>query len=159
NLTRADKNATTIKSLKATIGVVLLAGTAPEITITDPVKVKTKTFSGRTMELEYGALTEDANNKGHYVLEVTAKKLGVVDPNRGLAAWGAHTPREKGGGEREEGGGAPRVGPQQRQHKGEGGAEHVRLRPGGRGGHPPAAQARPAGEAGGQRVADGHARG
>ena len=87
NLTRGDKSATTIKTLKARVGIVLLAGTVPEITITDPLKVKKKTFVGRSIEIEYGALTEDANNKGNYVLEVTAKKLGNNDPNRPDYTW------------------------------------------------------------------------
>src|SRR5581483_11620257 len=81
------RNATTIKSLKAKVGVLLLTGTTPEITVTDPLKVKTKTFTGRSVELEYGSLTEDGNNKGHYVLDVTLKKLGNNDPNRPDYNW------------------------------------------------------------------------
>jgi hypothetical protein len=87
NLSRSDRNATTIKTLKAKVGILLLTGTTPEITVTDPLKVKTKTFTGRSVELEYGALTEDANNKGHYVLDVTLKKLGQSDPNRPDYNW------------------------------------------------------------------------
>ena len=30
------------------------------------IKVTKKTFVGRTMEIDFGSLTEDANNKGHY---------------------------------------------------------------------------------------------
>jgi hypothetical protein len=88
NLTRGGgRDATTIKSLKAKIGVILLAGTSPEITITDPLKVKAKTYVGRTVELDYGSLVPDANNKGHYLLEVTLKKLGNDDPNRPDYNW------------------------------------------------------------------------
>jgi hypothetical protein len=82
NLARGGgKDATTIKSLKAKIGVILLAGTSPEITIPEPLKVKTKTYVGRTVELDFGSLAEDANNKGNYVLEVTIKKVGTGDDN------------------------------------------------------------------------------
>lgn len=83
NLSRADKAATSIKSLKAKAGVILLSGTVPEIVVSDPLKVKNKTFTGRTMEIDFGSFTEDANNKGHYSLELTAKKLIPGDPNRG----------------------------------------------------------------------------
>ncbi len=88
NLNRSgDKNATAIKTLKGKIGIILLTGTSPEIVIADPLKVKTKTFVGRTVELEYGSLAEDANNKGNYTLEVTVKKLGDDDPNRVDYNW------------------------------------------------------------------------
>ena len=83
NLARGDKTATTIKSLKARVGIVLLSGTAPEIVVTDPLKLKNKTFVGRTTEMDFGTLTEDANQKGNFVLEVTCKKLGATDPDRG----------------------------------------------------------------------------
>lgn len=88
NLNRADKNATTIKTLKGRIAIVLLSGTAPEIVITDPLKVKNRTFTGRTVEVEHGSLTEDPNSKGNYVLQVTVKKLGQNDPNRIDYSWG-----------------------------------------------------------------------
>jgi hypothetical protein len=81
NLTRRDKSSTTIKNMKAKVGVILLSGTVAEITINDPVKVMNKTFPGRTVEIEFGSFTEIANNKGHYQLELTAKKLGRTDPN------------------------------------------------------------------------------
>jgi len=87
NLTRGDKAATRIKSLKGRVGIMLLAGTAPEIVVDNPLKLKTKTFVGRTMELDFGTLTEDANNKGHYTLDVTARKLGDNDPNRPDYNW------------------------------------------------------------------------
>lgn len=86
-LRRADKTATTIKALKGKVGIILLTGTSPEVTVTDPLKTKTKTFSGRTVEVDYGALTEDPNTKGQYVLEVTVKKLGANDPNREDYNW------------------------------------------------------------------------
>jgi hypothetical protein len=87
NLTRADKSATTIKSLKGRVGIILLAGTTPEIVIADPLKQKAKTFVGRTIELEFGTLTEDANNKGNYILDATARKLGDNDPDRPDYNW------------------------------------------------------------------------
>jgi len=83
NLSRGDKAATTIKILKGKVGINLLSGTIPEIVVSDPLKVKNKTFTGRTVEIEFGSLTEVANNKGHYQLELTIKKLGVNDPDRG----------------------------------------------------------------------------
>ncbi len=87
NLTRGDKTATTIKSLKGRVGVMLLSGTTPEIVVADPLKVKNKTFVGRTTEVDLGSLTEDANNKGHYTLELTARKLGDNDPDRPDYNW------------------------------------------------------------------------
>ena len=67
--------------LKAKVGVILLSGTVPEITVTDPIKTMNKTFTGRSVEIEFGSFTEVANNKGHYQLEITAKKIGRTDPN------------------------------------------------------------------------------
>ncbi len=88
NLNRTgDKSATTITSLKAKIGIILLSGTSPEIIVTDPLKVKTKTFVGRTVEMEFGGLTEDANNKGQYTFEATLKKAGVGDAEREDYNW------------------------------------------------------------------------
>ena len=79
NRTGGDKAATSIKSLKAKIGIILLAGTSPDIVIADPLKLKAKTFVGRTIEMDFATLTEDANNKGHYVLDVTMRKVGSSD--------------------------------------------------------------------------------
>lgn len=87
NLTRGDKNATRIKSLKAKVGIVMLSGMSPEIVIAEPLKVAKKTFVGRTMEIEFGALTENKNAKGQYTFEVTARKLGDNDPNRPDYNW------------------------------------------------------------------------
>ena len=89
NLNRGgSKDATVIKSLKARMGIILLTGTTPEITVADPLKVKTKTYIGRTVELSFAGLTEDPNNKGNYNLEVTVKKLGGgEDPNRVDYNW------------------------------------------------------------------------
>ncbi len=88
NLTRLDnKTATTIQSLKIKMGVILLAGTIPEITITDPLKAKGKTFVGRTVEVELSSLTEDPNTKGNYLLEVTCKKLGNTNPQNEDYNW------------------------------------------------------------------------
>jgi hypothetical protein len=87
NLTRADKGATKIKALKAKIGIVLLSGTSPEIVIADPLKAAKKSYVGRTMELDFGSLVEDQNNKGQYTLDITARKLGENDPNRPDYNW------------------------------------------------------------------------
>jgi hypothetical protein len=83
NLNRAGGgSATSIKTLKAKIGVILLSGTSPEIVVPDPTKVKGKSFAGRTVELDVASVTEDPNQKGYYLVDVTAKKLGVTDPDR-----------------------------------------------------------------------------
>jgi hypothetical protein len=83
NLTSSGgKDATSIKSLKAKVGIVLLSGTSPEITIDDPLKMKSKTYVGRSVEVNFGGLIEDKNNKGTYMLEVTAKKIGDNDAGR-----------------------------------------------------------------------------
>lgn len=82
NLSRGDRAATTIKSLKGRVGVVLLSGTVPEITISDPLKVKKKTFVGRASEIELEAADEDANQKGVYVVTLSAKRRGDTDPDR-----------------------------------------------------------------------------
>lgn len=82
NLTRGDRAATTLKALKGRVGVVLLAGTVPELVIADPLKVKKKAFVGRTSEIELDAVDEDANQKGAYLVSLTAKRRGPTDPDR-----------------------------------------------------------------------------
>jgi hypothetical protein len=84
NLVRGDRGATSIKSLKGRMGVVLLSGTVPEVTVADPLKVKKKDFVGRTTQLIVESVDEDANQKGAYVLSLSAKTLAEVDPNRGI---------------------------------------------------------------------------
>jgi len=84
NLVRADRGATAIKSLKGRMGVVLLSGTVPEVTITDPLKVKKKDFVGRTTQLTIDSVDEDANQKGAYVVSLSARTTAEVDPNRGI---------------------------------------------------------------------------
>jgi hypothetical protein len=83
-LVRIDKNATTIKSLKAKTSVVLLSNTVPEILVNDPLKVKNKKFVGRTAEIDFDNLTE-AN--GQYTLTLTAKKLGASDDGNPDYNW------------------------------------------------------------------------
>lgn len=83
NLSRGDRGATSIKSLKGKVRVELLSGTAPEVVVPDPLKVKKKTFAGRTTDLEVTAVEEVANAKGVYSVSVTAKSRTPVDPNRG----------------------------------------------------------------------------
>ncbi|MBA4186941.1 MAG: hypothetical protein C0467_02880 [Planctomycetaceae bacterium] len=87
NRTGGGASATTIKSLKGKIGIILLSGVTPEIAITDPLKIKSKTFVGRTVEMDFGTLVEDANAKGTYVLDVTLKKLGANDDNQQDYNW------------------------------------------------------------------------
>lgn len=86
-LSRGDKTARTIKVLKAKMGILLLAGTSPEILIAEPLKIKNKSFSGRTIEIDIAALNPDANNKERYTLEVTARRLGQQDPDRPDYNW------------------------------------------------------------------------
>jgi hypothetical protein len=84
NLVRADRGATALKSLKGRMGVVLLSGTVPEVTVTDPLKVKKKAFAGRTTNLDIDSVDEDANQKGSYVVSLSARTTAEVDPNRGI---------------------------------------------------------------------------
>lgn len=81
NLTRGDRGATTIKSLKGRVAVVLLASVVPEVVVPDPLKVKKQSFAGRTSELDIESVTEDANQKGVYLVTMTAKRRGTSDPN------------------------------------------------------------------------------
>ncbi|HEY1190739.1 MAG TPA: HEAT repeat domain-containing protein [Gemmata sp.] len=83
NLTRADRGATTIKALKGRVRIELLSGTSPELVIADPLKVQKKAFTGRTADLELTSCAEDGNNKGTYVVSVTARNRTPVDPRRG----------------------------------------------------------------------------
>lgn len=78
SLVRASKDATRIKTLKAKMGIVLLAGVVPEIVIDDPLKAKKKTIVGRGVELSFDSAAE-AN--GQYSVTFTAKKLAQEDPN------------------------------------------------------------------------------
>ncbi len=89
NLSRsgAGASATSIKHLKAKIGIILLSGVTPEIVIADPLKMKAKAFVGRTVEMDFTSLVEDPANKGNYVLDVTLKKLGVSDEDRQDYNW------------------------------------------------------------------------
>lgn len=83
NLTRGDRGATSIKHLKGKVRIELLSGTSPEVVIADPLKVQKKSFPGRTADLELTSCAEDANQKGVYVVNVTAKNRVPVDPRRG----------------------------------------------------------------------------
>ncbi|QJW97514.1 hypothetical protein [Frigoriglobus tundricola] len=81
NLSCAGRAATSIKSLKGRVGIILLSGTAPELVIADPLKVKKKEFVGRTTEIELAGVDEDANQKGAYHVVLTAKYRGATEPN------------------------------------------------------------------------------
>jgi hypothetical protein len=82
NLTRGDRAATTIKTLKGRVGVILLAGTVPDVVVADALKAKKKTFVGRTAQIELEGVEEDPNQKGVYKVSFTAKRQGPTDPNR-----------------------------------------------------------------------------
>jgi hypothetical protein len=86
-LNRGDRAATTIKSLKGRVGIVLLSGTVPELVVADPLKVKKKAFAGRGTEIDLESVEEDANQKGNYVVTFSAKKLTPAD-NPNDYAWG-----------------------------------------------------------------------
>jgi hypothetical protein len=83
NLVRGDRGATTLKSLKGRVSVILLSGTVPDIVVTDALKVKKKSFTGRTVGIDVEAIEEDANQKGTYLVSLVAKRVTPVDPNRG----------------------------------------------------------------------------
>jgi hypothetical protein len=83
NLVRGDRGATVLKSLKGRVQVVLLAGTVPDIVISDVLKVKKKSFAGRTVGVDVESVAEDANQKGTYLVNIVAKRVTPVDPNRG----------------------------------------------------------------------------
>lgn len=84
NLIRANKDATTIKVLKGKLGIILLAGTVPEIVVPDPMKVKNKKFVGRTVEIELDSVTE-AN--GNYSVTMTVVKLDAKENDPDGYAW------------------------------------------------------------------------
>lgn len=78
NLLRASKDATTLKTIKGKMGIVLLAGIVPEVVIADPMKVKAKTIRGRNVEVVFDSMTEAG---GQYTATLTVKRLDVTDPN------------------------------------------------------------------------------
>jgi hypothetical protein len=84
NLVRASKDATTVKSLKGKMGIVLLAGIVPEVVILDPLKTKAKTIAGRNVEVKFDSMTEAG---GQYTATVTVKRLDVTDPNNVDYNW------------------------------------------------------------------------
>ncbi len=86
NLVRGNRDATRISTLKGRVGVVLLAGTVPEIIVPDPLNVKSKKFSGRTAVLDIEAVTENGKGSGQYTVSVTVSRAGV-DPNRHDYSW------------------------------------------------------------------------
>ena len=51
SLVRSSKDATSIKTLKGKMGIILLAGVVPEVVIANPLKVKNKKVAGRTAEV------------------------------------------------------------------------------------------------------------
>jgi hypothetical protein len=83
NLVRGDRGATSIKTLKGKVRVELLSGTVPEVVVPDPLKVAKRTFNGRSTDLEVTEVKEDANQKGVYTANVTARSHVPVDPRRG----------------------------------------------------------------------------
>lgn len=83
NLVRGDRSATTIKSLKGKVIVVMLGAVIPEVTVVDPLKVKNKTFTGRTMQVEFGSLT---TVNGQYTASLTITRR-AGDNNRPDYNW------------------------------------------------------------------------
>ncbi len=89
NLVRGDRGATVLKSLKGRVTIVMLSGTVPDIVIGDALKVKKKSFTGRTVGLDVDSIEEDANQKGVYLVSLSAKRVTPIDPNRGEDySWG-----------------------------------------------------------------------
>ena len=78
NLVRGGREARTIRSLKAKVGVNLLSGVVPEVTVPNPVKAKNLKVTGRTVEVEVDSV---AGGNGGYTVSMTIKKLGQHDPN------------------------------------------------------------------------------
>ncbi len=80
-LVRGSKDATTLKTLKGKMGIILLAGVVPEIIFPEPLKVKAKTIAGRNVEVVLDSFTEVQGQAGSYTATLTVKKLGTQDPN------------------------------------------------------------------------------
>jgi hypothetical protein len=83
SLTRPHRDATVIRELVGTVGLVLLAGTKPEITVEKLDQVKDKTFVGRTTELHVQSVSEP--NAGGFTIQLTARHLRPL-PND--STWG-----------------------------------------------------------------------
>ena len=81
SLVRSSKDATSIKTLKGKMGIILLAGVVPEVVIADPLKVKNKKVAGRTAEVTLDSVTEVMGQPGQFTVVVTVSKLGVEDQN------------------------------------------------------------------------------
>ena len=77
-LVRGARDSSRIKTLKARVGIILLAGTVPEVVITDPLKTKNKKVAGRSVEIEFDSLAEQ---NGQYTAALTVKRLGVDEQN------------------------------------------------------------------------------
>jgi hypothetical protein len=78
NLVRGGREARTIRTLKAKVGVNLLSAAVPEVTFADPLKAKNVKAAGRTVEVELESVTA-AN--GGYSAAMTIRRVGVQDPN------------------------------------------------------------------------------
>lgn len=79
NLVRGGREAKSIRTLKAKVGINLLSATIPEVTFADPLKAKNLKASGRTVEVELESVT---GQNGGYSAAMTIRKLGVQDPNQ-----------------------------------------------------------------------------
>ncbi len=82
SLSRGDRAGKTIKKLKGRVGIVLLAGMVPDVVVGDVMKTKKKSVNGRTAQVEFAGVSEDANQKGVYRVSFTAKRLGATNPYR-----------------------------------------------------------------------------
>jgi hypothetical protein len=77
-LTRGGREAKAIRTLKAKVGVNLLAAVVPEVTVRDPLKAKNLKLTGRTVEVEVDSVTPQ---NGGFAASLTVRKLGQQDPN------------------------------------------------------------------------------
>lgn len=83
NLTRANRNAASMKLVKGKVMVTMLTGTRPEVAVADPLKVKNKKFAGRTAELDIDTCAE---NNGTVTVSLTVRRVGG-DPQQQDWNW------------------------------------------------------------------------
>lgn len=77
NLVRGHANATTVKTLKGRIGIVMLAGISPEVVVNDPLKVKGKSYTGRTLQVKVESVTESGNSS--YSVSIVVSRIGAAN--------------------------------------------------------------------------------
>ncbi|MBY0513879.1 MAG: hypothetical protein K2P78_08200 [Gemmataceae bacterium] len=74
NLVRSNPAAAVVRTLKGRIGIVMLAGVVPEVVVPDPLKVKNKKYTGRTIVVEVESVTETGANS--YAVTITVSRIG-----------------------------------------------------------------------------------